>query len=95
MEDLYKRCKSTKSEHNDTFGQGKYYLGHKLMLVYDSLFLAIPITGHGGLYGCETLKSPHFLDNQLTDGGEVLKLAHWPQYTLQKHYFSASGIYFC
>jgi hypothetical protein len=30
---------------------------------------AISVTGHGGLYGCEMLRIPHCLDNQLTDGG--------------------------
>jgi hypothetical protein len=34
----------------------------------------LSITGHGGPYGCETSKLPHFLDNQLTDGGEVVSL---------------------
>jgi hypothetical protein len=29
----------------------------------------IPVTGRGGPYGYETSKSPHFLDNRLTDGG--------------------------
>jgi hypothetical protein len=27
--------------------------------------------GHEGLWGCETSRFPHFLDNRLTDGGEV------------------------
>jgi hypothetical protein len=39
---------------------------------------AIPVTGCGGPYGCETLRLPHFLDNQLTDGGEVVSLMHRP-----------------
>jgi hypothetical protein len=30
----------------------------------------IPVTGHGGLQGFETSMMQHFLDNQLTDGGE-------------------------
>jgi hypothetical protein len=29
---------------------------------------AIPVTGHEGLYDCETSRLPHFLDNRLTDG---------------------------
>jgi hypothetical protein len=29
------------------------------------------VTGHGGPYGCETSRLPHFLDNRLKDGGEV------------------------
>jgi hypothetical protein len=34
----------------------------------------IPVTGRGGPYGCEMSELPHFLDNQLTDGGEVVSL---------------------
>jgi hypothetical protein len=33
---------------------------------------AIPVTGRGGPYGCETSRLPHFLDNRLTDGGDAL-----------------------
>jgi hypothetical protein len=36
---------------------------------------AIPVTGCGGLYGYETLRLPHFLDNWLMDGDEVYSLA--------------------
>jgi hypothetical protein len=32
---------------------------------------AIPVTGRECPQGCETSRLPHFLDNQLTDGGEV------------------------
>jgi hypothetical protein len=32
---------------------------------------AIPVTGHGGPWGCETYRLPHFLHNRLTDGGEI------------------------
>jgi hypothetical protein len=31
----------------------------------------IPVTGLGGLYGCEMLRIPHCLDNRFTDGGKV------------------------
>jgi hypothetical protein len=45
---------------------------------------AIPVTGCGGPYGCETPRLPHFLDNRLTDGGEAVSLtcrsaAFYPQ----------------
>jgi hypothetical protein len=33
---------------------------------------AIPVTGREGPKGCETSRLPHFLDNRLTDGGEVV-----------------------
>jgi hypothetical protein len=35
---------------------------------------AIPVTGRGGPQGRETSRLPHFLDNRLTDGGEVASL---------------------
>jgi hypothetical protein len=39
---------------------------------------ATPVTGRGGPYGCETSKLPRFLDNRLTDGGEVDSLTRRP-----------------
>jgi hypothetical protein len=56
---------------------------------------AIPVTGCGGLWGCDMLRIPHCLDNRLTDGGKVVSPTHWPHSTPQKHYFSASGTHFC
>jgi hypothetical protein len=35
-------------------------------------------TGHGGPKDCETSRLPHFLDNRLTDGGEVVSLMRRP-----------------
>jgi hypothetical protein len=39
----------------------------------------------------ETKRLPHFLDNWLTDGGEVVRLTHWPLFTLRNipdtHFF--------
>jgi hypothetical protein len=37
----------------------------------------IGLEGRGSPNGCETSRLPHFLDNQLTDGGEVLILTRW------------------
>jgi hypothetical protein len=45
---------------------------------------AIPVTGCGGLYGCEMLRLTHFLDNWLMDGGEVFSLARRPHFTSQE-----------
>jgi hypothetical protein len=32
---------------------------------------AIPVTDRGGPYSCDTSRLSHFLDNRLTDGGDV------------------------
>jgi hypothetical protein len=45
---------------------------------------AISITGREGPWGCEMSRLPHFLDNRLTDGGEVVSLTHWPPFTPRK-----------
>jgi hypothetical protein len=44
---------------------------------------------------CEMLKIIHCLDIRFTDGGKIVSPTHRPRSTLQKHYFSASGTYFC
>jgi hypothetical protein len=36
--------------------------------------MAIPVTGRGGLYGCEMLRISHCVDNRLTVGGEAVRL---------------------
>jgi hypothetical protein len=56
---------------------------------------AIPVTGRGGLYGCEMLRIPHCIDSWLTDGGKFVSPTHRPRCAPQKHYFSASGAHFC
>jgi hypothetical protein len=45
---------------------------------------AIPVTGREGLYGCETSRLPHLLDNRLTDGGKVVSLTSRPPFTPQE-----------
>jgi hypothetical protein len=45
---------------------------------------AIPVTGRGGPYGCETSRLQHFLDNRLTDGGEAVSLTSRPLFTPRK-----------
>jgi hypothetical protein len=39
---------------------------------------AILVTGREGPYDCETWKIPRFLDNRLTDGGEVVSPTRQP-----------------
>jgi hypothetical protein len=45
---------------------------------------AIPVPGHGGPWGCETLRVPQYLDNRLTDGGQVVSLTRRPPFTPQE-----------
>jgi hypothetical protein len=46
---------------------------------------AIPVTGCGGPYGCETSRLPHFVDNRLTDGGKVVNIMRRPPFTPQEY----------
>jgi hypothetical protein len=41
---------------------------------------AIPVIGREDPQGCETSRLPHFLDSQLTDGGEFVSLTRRPPY---------------
>jgi hypothetical protein len=45
---------------------------------------AIPVTGRGGLEGCETSRLPYFLENRLTDGSEVVSLTRRSLFTPRK-----------
>jgi hypothetical protein len=51
----------------------------------------IPVTGREGRYGCETSRLPHFLDNWLTDGGEVVSLMRRSPFTPR----NIPDTYFC
>jgi hypothetical protein len=51
-------------------------IGKKLMALF--------VTGRRGTYGCATSRLPHFLDNRLTEGGEVVSLTHLPPFTPRK-----------
>jgi hypothetical protein len=50
-----------------------------------------PVTGREGPEGCETSRLPHFLDSQLTDGGEAVSLTRPPPFTPRK----IPGTHFC
>jgi hypothetical protein len=52
---------------------------------------AIPVIGRGDLQGCEISKLLHFLENQHTDGGEVVSLTRRPPFTYRK----VPGKHFC
>jgi hypothetical protein len=45
---------------------------------------AIPVIGREGPVGFETSRLPHFLDNRLTVGGEVVSLTRQPPFTPRK-----------
>jgi hypothetical protein len=45
---------------------------------------AIPVTGREDPEGCETSRFPHFLDNRLTDGGEVISPTRRPPFSPQE-----------
>jgi hypothetical protein len=45
---------------------------------------AITVTGREDPEGYETSRVPHFLDNQLTDGGEDIRLTIRPPFTPRK-----------
>jgi hypothetical protein len=51
----------------------------------------VPVSGRGVPEGCEMSRLPHFLDNPLTDGGEVVRLTHRPPFTHRK----IPGTHFC
>jgi hypothetical protein len=52
---------------------------------------AIPVTGHGGPYSCETSRFPHFIDKQLTDGSETVSLMRRLPFTPRE----IDGTHFC
>jgi hypothetical protein len=45
---------------------------------------AIFVTRRGGPLIYETSRLPHFVDNRLTEGGEVVSLTRWPPFTPQE-----------
>jgi hypothetical protein len=56
---------------------------------------AIPVTGRGGLQGCDMLRIPHCLDNRLTDGGEVVSLTHRQRFAHRGEKERFLMLYFC
>jgi hypothetical protein len=63
------------------------YFRTKLRLVYSKVRKkdnVIPVIGRGGPLGCVRSRVPHFLDNRLTDGGEIVRLTRRPPFTPRK-----------
>jgi hypothetical protein len=46
----------------------------KVRVIYPCKGKVIPVTGCGGPKGCETSRLPYILENQSTDGSEVISL---------------------
>jgi hypothetical protein len=59
--------------------------------MYKKVKLSLAVTGHEGPEGCEPSRIPHFLDNWLTDGSEVVSLMRRPPFTPRK----IPGTHFC
>jgi hypothetical protein len=55
--------------------------GKHIPVVMNYVKRAMPVTGSEGSQGWETSRLPLFLDNRLTDGGEVVSLTRWPPFT--------------
>jgi hypothetical protein len=57
-----------------------------LKYAYNRIILgkALPAIGREGPYECERSRLPHFLDNRLTDDGEVVSLTHLPLFIPQE-----------
>jgi hypothetical protein len=54
------------------------------ILTVKRIIKSISVRGHGGPQGCETSRMPHFLDNRLRDGGEVVNLTRRLPFTPRK-----------
>jgi hypothetical protein len=59
--------------------------------IYIERSKAVPVTGRGDLYGFKTSRLPHFLDNRLTDSGEVISLTRRSPFIQGK----IPGTHFC
>jgi hypothetical protein len=53
--------------------------------------IANPITGCGGPWGSEMSRLPYFVENRLTDSGEIVNLTHLPSFTARR----TPGTHFC
>jgi hypothetical protein len=47
----------------------------------------IPVTGREGPWGCEMSRLPHFLENRVTDDGEIVSLTRRPHFTPQEDFW--------
>jgi hypothetical protein len=71
----------------------QYKLSHIItcVVIHIIFYLFILVTVRGGPYGCEASRLTHFLDNPLTDGGEVVSLTRRPPFTPKE----VSGTHSC
>jgi hypothetical protein len=73
--------------HNRTCRVSFTRTGHCFKMPAHTDVKLYPLTGCGGLLGCEMLRIPHCLNNRLTDGDKVVSRKHRPRSTPQKHLF--------
>jgi hypothetical protein len=85
MDDLTKHKDILIKHKDDLTEQTNDLIKHKNDLTKhnDNKDEAIPVTGREGPCSCETSRLAHYLDNRLTDGGEVVSLTLRPT-TLQR-----------
>jgi hypothetical protein len=69
------------TNHGSRQAHIQHYLGHRTIL-YIVKEQSYSLTSRGGLWGCEILRIPHFLENWLTDGDEAVSLTLRPHFTL-------------
>jgi hypothetical protein len=82
------------TNHTHFYTRIKEAFGYtELVTLNTRVFLGkvIPVTGRGGLQGCETSRLQHFLDNRLIDGGEVVSFTRRPPFTPRM----IPGTHFC
>jgi hypothetical protein len=72
------------SQKTAFFTKIRFYRGGQMQMLVTGKVKANPVTGRGGPEGCERLRLPHFLDNRLTDGGEVVSITHRPPFNSQE-----------
>jgi hypothetical protein len=84
------RFQSFENWTKERSGMGKHiYTTHTLYDVKKGK--APPVPGSEGPQNCDMSRHVHFLDNRLTDGGEVVAIMRRPQFTTEK----IPGTHFC
>jgi hypothetical protein len=75
-----KMCYSSNKEDENSCSETSATFSSQNMLVFFVLCCQL----YWVPQGCEMSRLPHFIENWLTDGGEVVSLTHWPPCTPQE-----------